>query len=130
VITLAFRPLHGESLVLVRGAYFRICADGTLRGPDNCITGVYADGIWEVACRQHRAFECGELVELRVTDCEGVQERLGPYDFVRASEGALFTRERCLGMHASRRFSDVPSVHWQEVAILQVTQPGARTRPG
>ncbi|HEY6484578.1 MAG TPA: hypothetical protein VIY54_13725 [Steroidobacteraceae bacterium] len=123
MITLVFRPVCGESLVLVRGTYFRICSDGTLRGPDNCITGSYSGGFWEVGCRLHRSFECGGLIRLRVTDGGGGQEHMGPYDFIRAAEGALFTRERCLGTHASRHLCATVGPVWREIAFLAAENP-------
>ena len=43
MIRLSFRALNGEAAILVRGAYFRICADGTLRGPANEVAGSYTD---------------------------------------------------------------------------------------
>lgn len=48
MIILTFRPVHGESPVSVRGAYFRICADCTLRGPDNAIAASYDKGLWQL----------------------------------------------------------------------------------
>ena len=45
VIALGFRALNGESVMLIRGAYFRIFADGTLRGPDNAVAASYTNGL-------------------------------------------------------------------------------------
>jgi hypothetical protein len=65
LITLTFRPLHGESPTLVRGLYFRICADGTLRGPDNAIAASYAGNRWRLGLRAFRSFECATPLYLR-----------------------------------------------------------------
>lgn len=46
---LTFRALSNDSVIFVRGTYFRIFADGTLRGPDNAVAARYADGLWHVA---------------------------------------------------------------------------------
>jgi hypothetical protein len=118
LIRLIFRPVHTESAVLVRGTYFRICADGTLRGPDNAVCAKYADGFWELAHRRHRAFECDGPVYLRLTKADGRRERIGPYDFVKAAEGAIFTRDSCLGVHDSNGKAAASVSLWQEIAFL------------
>ena len=118
MITLTFRPLHGEASTLARGVYFRICEDGTLRGPDNAVTARYADRRWSLGQRHYREFECSGPIYLRVTDREDNRERLGPFDFVRASEGALFTHQSCLGMHAPGGALDASTYLWREVALL------------
>jgi hypothetical protein len=101
MIILTFRPVRSEARTIVRGAYFRICADGTLRGPDNSVTANYANGIWKLAHRSHRSFECEGEVYLRVTDSEGRQQSAGPYQLVRFSQGIIFSGDVRLGAHAS-----------------------------
>lgn len=118
MITLTFRPLHGDTSTLARGAYFRICADGTLRGPDNAVTARYADRRWQLGQRHYREFECSGPIYLRVTDREDNRECLGPYDFVRAAEGALFTHQACLGMHSPGGNLESATYRWREVALL------------
>jgi hypothetical protein len=120
LITLTFRPAHGESSVLVRGMHFRICADATLRGPDNAVAARYSEHVWQLGPRQYRSFECGGPVYLRVTDGEGNRERMGPYDFLKAVDGALFTHDSCLGLHAVQ--AGVLATVWQEIALL--SEPG------
>ena len=118
MITLTFRPLQGEVATLARGAYFRICADGTLRGPDNEVAARYADRRWQLGQRHYREFECSGNIFLRVTDHEDQLERLGPYDYVRAAEGALFSRHVRLGTHSPGTSHEVATYHWREVALL------------
>lgn len=118
MIILTFRPLHGDSPVLVRGEYFRICEDGTLRGPHNDVVAAYADGIWRLRHREQRAFECSRPVYLRVTDAEDRREYIGPYEFVRVEDGALFTLDNCLGDYSRDRKSGCSPQLWREVAIL------------
>ena len=118
MITLTFRPVHGESPVLVRGMHFRICTDATLRGPDNAIAACYSKGFWQLGQRQHRAFECSGSIYLRVTNADGTRTHLGPYDFVKAAEGAIFTRDSCIGIHSSRTEADMSSDVWREIAFL------------
>jgi hypothetical protein len=114
--------MDSEPPILVRGTYFRICADGTLRGPDNAITALYVDGAWELAHRQHRAFDCGGPVYLRVTGADGRRQLSGPYDSVRAMDGAIFVQDRCLGAHAAGPKPVAPTVLLHEVAFLPDAQ--------
>ena len=119
MITLAFRPVSGELAVLIRGAYFRICADGTLRAPDNTVTANYADGIWSLGQRQHRILECREAVYLRVTHRNGSLESIGPYESLTVSGGAIFCDHTYLGAHAAHSEpACVASRIWREIAIL------------
>ncbi len=119
MITLAFRPVRSELVVLVRGAYFRICADGTLRAPDNSVTSHYADGVWLLGQRQHRTLECRQAVYLRVTDRHGNRESTGPYECLTVAGGAIFTDNTYLGAHApSGDRASLPSEIWREIAIL------------
>lgn len=118
MITLTFRPLSGESVILVRGAYFRICADGTLRGPDNAVTASYTDGLWQLGRRQHRMVECREPVYLRVTSSDGQRDCIGPYECLKVSGGAIFSNDTYLGAH-TRGESYLPvSDVWREIALL------------
>jgi hypothetical protein len=122
LITLIFRPVHGESPVSVRGAYFRICADATLRGPDNAIAASYSKGLWQLGRRQHRSFECSGPLYLRALNSFGRHERTGPYEFVKAIDGALFTHTDYLGAFALPSAA-VGSVElWREIAFLPAGQ--------
>jgi len=111
--------MRGEATVLVRGTYFRICADQTLRGPDNDVAASYSDHIWRLALREHRAFECDGPVYLRVRGRDGQCQRIGPYEFLRAAEGAIFTHEICLGMHVPRVESGPLPDLWEEIVLLR-----------
>ncbi len=118
MITLSFRPLNGESAILVRGIYFRICADGTLRGPDNAVTASYSDGLWQLGRRQHRMLECREPVYLRVTTSRGRRETVGPYECLKVAGGAIFSNDTYLGAH-TRADSCLPGTDiWKEIALL------------
>ena len=118
MITLTFRPLSSESVILVRGAYFRICADGTLRGPDNAVTASFTDGLWRLGRRQHRTVECREPVYLRVTTSDGQRECIGPYECLKMTGGAIFSNDTYLGAH-TRGESNLPQLGvWNEIALL------------
>ncbi len=118
MITLVFRPVLGESPVSVRGAYFRICADATLRGPDNAIAASYCKGLWQLGHRLHRSLECSGPLYLRVVNSRGKYERSGPYDFVKALEGGVFTHTDYLGAYALESAGIGASEPWREIAFL------------
>lgn len=118
MITLGFRALNGESVMLIRGVYFRICADGTLRGPDNAIAASYSDGLWRLGKKRHRMLECREAVYLRVISSDGQRECIGPYECLKAAGGNIFSNDTYLGAH-SRGESYLPEAEiWREVALL------------
>lgn len=118
MIVLTFRPLSSESAVTVRASYFRICADLTLRGPDNGVTASYADGLWQLRRRQHRAVECHEAIYLRVTTSDGRCECIGPYQDLSVTGGAIFSNNTYLGAH-TRGNSPLPGTDiWREIALL------------
>ncbi len=119
LITLTFRPVRSESPILVRGTYFRICADRTLRGPDNDVTASYANGVWQLGRRRNVSFECEGPVHLRVMGMDGLRVYIGPYAFIKAAEGAIFTHQGSLGLYAPRVESSSPVGDlWREVAFL------------
>jgi len=119
LIILSFRPLQSGSAVVVRGAHFRICADGTLRGPDNTVAARYVDRLWHLGQRRYMSFECTGAVYLRVTNRRGQRECIGPYASLRAADGAIFTEDNCLGVHAVRVEFGSESVDlWREVSFL------------
>lgn len=118
MITLTFRPVIGESPVSVRGTYFRICADATLRGPDNAIAASYSEGLWQLGRRRHRSFECSGAFYLRVMHWDGSYQRTGPYDFVKAVDGALFTQTDFLVSFAPAPHEVTPPQRWHEIALL------------
>lgn len=104
--------------MLVRGAYFRICADGTLRGPDNAVAASYTNGLWQLGGRRHRTLECREAVYLRVTTSDGQRECIGPYEGLRVTGGAIFSNDTYLGAH-TRGESYLPEAAiWREIALL------------
>jgi hypothetical protein len=118
LITLTFSPLSAGSQVLVRGAFFRICADSTLRGPESTLVATYAAHMWRLGLRKCREFHCNDSLYLRVTNPAGESERHGPYQFVRVAEGALFVNGTCLGSYSPKWNSEGTSDHWHEITLL------------
>ena len=119
MIILSFHPLKSGLAVIVRGAHFRICSDGTLRGPDNTTAAHYLDGLWHFGQRRYISFECAGPVYLRVTTNHGRRECTGPYASLRASAGAIFAHDSCLGVHVVRdQFGAEMAETWQEISFL------------
>jgi hypothetical protein len=118
LITLAFSPLSPGSQVLVRASFFRICADSTLRGPESTLVATYASHVWRLGVRRCREFQCNDMLFLRVRNAGGEQERLGPYQFVRAAEGALFASGKCLGIYSCKWNAENTAHRWDEVTLL------------
>ena len=118
MITLTFRPLASESVILVRGTYFRICADGTLRGPDNAVTASYTDGLWQLGRKRHRTLECRDAVYLRVTTSDGQRECIGPYECLKVTGGAIFSYDSYLGAHTRGELFWPGADVWREIALL------------
>jgi hypothetical protein len=110
--------MHGDSPILVRGMHFRICADATLRGPDNAVAASYSKRLWLLGSRRFRAFDCSGPVYLRVTNSDGSRGHLGPYSFIKAADGGIFTAESCLGLHATRAEAGLSPDVWREIAFL------------
>lgn len=105
--------------MVVRGAHFRICSDGTLRGPDNTVAAQFLERSWHLGQRCHASFECAGPVYLRITDCHGRRECTGPYPSIRAAHGAIFAEEHCLGIHtANAHFASDTGNVWQEVSFV------------
>jgi hypothetical protein len=103
--------------VLVRAAFFRICPDHTLRGPESSVVATYTAYGWQLGARKCREFEARGPVKLRAIASDGLTEHFGPFEIIRAGEGALFANGRCLGTYCGIRGSS-PSPEWREVALL------------
>lgn len=104
--------------VFVRAAFFKICADGTLRGPDGTLVATYTSLGWWFGTRNYREFEAVGPLFLRANCPDGRTERLGPYENVRAADGSLFTRTTCLGSFCANRLSSPGTAEWNEITLL------------
>lgn len=108
--------------MFARAAFFRICEDATLRGPDNSVAAVYANHSWLFGSRRFRSFECDGPVYLRTRTGSGDLASMGPYTFLREAEGALYTQDTCLGIYLPGREPDRSSVQWLEIALLSTAK--------
>jgi hypothetical protein len=125
LVTLTFNRASPHVPVTVRAAFFRICADSTLRAPDSSIVATYVAHKWRLGQRSCHEFHCSDPIYLRVTNQDGERERLGPFEFLRAAEGSLFTDGRCIGTHTPARAGVVQTDCWQEVTLLSVAAEAA-----
>jgi hypothetical protein len=119
---LTFSRVSSLGAVSVRAAFFRICADSTLRAPDSSVVATFSSRRWRLGKRGCDEFTCTGPVLLRIKRHDGVTERLGPYELVRAAEGALFTQGRCLGTHTVPGM-DSTNDSWEEITLLPATEP-------
>jgi hypothetical protein len=104
--------------VFVRGAFFRICMDRTLRGPEGSLIARYSAVGWQLGSRNCREFEALGPLLLRTHFPDGRREHLGPYEVVRAADGALFNRTHCLGIYCTNRAAAPGLPEWNEIAFL------------
>ena len=104
--------------MFVRGAFFRICSDGTLRGPEGSLIARYTALGWKLGARECREFEVIGPLFLRANFADGHRERLGPYEALRAADGALFDRAHCLGIFCTNRAVSPGIPEWREITIL------------
>lgn len=102
----------------VRGMHFRICSDATLRGPDNTVAAHYSKRLWLLGARRYRAIECNGPVYLRVMNSDGSRNQMGPYEFIKAAHGGIFTQDSCLGVYASFEETGMSPDQWREVTLL------------
>lgn len=116
MINLAFTS--SAAPMFVRGKFFRICSDGTLRGPESNVIARYSALGWLLAGRNCREFEATGPLFLRAYFADGRRVQLGPYPAVRAADGALFDRARCLGTFCINRAASPGIPEWKEVTIL------------
>jgi hypothetical protein len=117
LITLTFSPQAG-SQILVRAPFFRICPDATLRGPESSVVATYMARTWRLGARWCREFHCVDDLYLRVSPADGKQLLHGPYQYLRAAEGALFTGSTCLAIHSSEWNEESGGVRWNEITLL------------
>lgn len=118
MIRLTFLPAGSDAPALARAPYFRICADGTLRGPDNTIAAAHSDRSWVFGQRRYRSFECEGPVYVRTRAADGSLVRLGPYEFLREAQGALYTRDTFLGIYLPCMAPVGRNERRQEVTLL------------
>src|SRR6187455_733866 len=95
MLRLNFRSTRGDAPTRTVAAFFRFCADGTLRGPENFLVARCVGGTWSLSGRTHRELDCEGPVRLRLS--MGAHEapvELGPFAHVRTAAGMLYGDEQ------------------------------------
>ncbi len=100
-------------------SFVRFCADGSLRGPDNCVVAHCVDGLWQVGGRVHRELDCEGPVRVRITTRPGeASVHHGPFQSLRTIDGVLHAGESSLHIRMPGRGNgDDPRCH--EIAFLR-----------
>jgi len=99
MIRLNFRSVKGDAPTLTVATFFRFCADGTLRGPDNYLVARCVEGCWQVSGRIHRELDCEGPVRVRLTVGEHEPPvHLGPFAHLRTAGGMLYGDDACLNI--------------------------------
>jgi hypothetical protein len=97
VFRLHFRSLKGDLPTSMHAHCVRFGADGTLRGPDNCVIAHYLEGGWKLGGRIHRELECEGPVRLRlVRSGQQAPDYLGPFKHLHTTAGVLYADDACL----------------------------------
>lgn len=105
--------------VYARGAFFKICADSTLRGPEGSLIATYSPLGWKLGGRTYREFEATGPLLLRAYHLHGRgAEVTGPYELVRAGDGALFGNGHCLGVFCTNHARAPGIPEWSEITLL------------
>lgn len=114
--------MQGDAPTLAVATFFRFCADGTLRGPENYLVARCVDGGWTLSGRMHRELDCEGPVRLRYS--MGAAEApmsLGPFTHLRTAAGMLYGDDSCLNLFVPGRNPDVSAAR-HELTLLSATR--------
>ena len=104
MLRIAFRSLSGDAPTMMLASCLRFCADGTLRGADNCVVARSEEGCWKVGGKLHRDLDCDGPVRLRLmVPGRGTPIEIGPFPALRTNAGVFFTDTLCLNVLAPGR---------------------------
>jgi hypothetical protein len=99
MLRLNFRSITGDAPTLTVAAFFRFCADGTLRGPENYLVARCVEGIWQLSGRMHRELDCEGPVKVRFSPGGNqTPTLLGPFGHLRTAAGMLYGDDACLNI--------------------------------
>ena len=98
--------------------YLRFCADGTLRGPDNCVVARCVSGLWQIGGQVHRELDCEGPVQVRIRHCARTEPvNLGPFRRVHTLNGILFGNDTSLHVILPGR-NAAGAAHCEELTLL------------
>jgi hypothetical protein len=99
MLRLNFLTLRGDAPTLMIASCVRFFADGSLRGPDNCVIAQCLKGEWKVGGRMHREFECEGPVRVRLSlGSSQPSQLLGPFLQLQTRGGILYGDNACLNI--------------------------------
>jgi len=118
LLRVSFHAGQGDTPTLMLAPFVRFCADGSLRGPDNCVVAQCVDGLWQVGGRAHRELDCKGPVHVRITQHAGqAPVNRGPFQNLRTIGGVLHADETSLHVRMPGRGNGTdPNCH--EVTFL------------
>lgn len=118
LLTLTLRAVYGDSLVQLRAASFRFCADGTIRANGNSLAATRVDDCWRLGQRLFRDFECVGPVYLRARRTAAVaSQAFGPFALVRTAGALVYGDEACLDVKLPNPHHERAET-WHEVSLL------------
>jgi len=99
MLRLNFRSMTGDAPTLSVAPFFRFCADGTLRGPENYLVARCVEGFWQLSGRVHRELDCDGPVKVRYSRGAHLTPLLlGPFGHLRTAAGMLYGDDACLNI--------------------------------
>jgi hypothetical protein len=120
VLRLTFYACRGGDAVQARSLSFRLCADATLRGHDNSLAATRVDGVWFLARRAFKRFDCvGPVVLLVRRTPSDPPLSIGPFKMVRAGATLLWGDDELLWPRVPGWGAGVDTVH--EVAFVETS---------
>jgi hypothetical protein len=118
MLRVTFHAGIGESPSRMLAQCLRFCADGTLRGPDNCVVARYVEGFWHVGRSTHRELDCEGPVEVRIRhSAHDDPVHRGPFKRVHTASGILFGNDVSLHVILPGRNAD-GAAHCQELTLI------------
>lgn len=113
-----FHAGPGDAPTVMLATFVRFCADGSLRGSDNCVVAHCAEGLWHVGGRVHRELDCEGPVRVRVVTRPGdAPVQHGPFRHVRTVAGVLHADDCCMHVSMPGR-GEGPAARCHEIAFL------------
>ena len=107
MLRLNFHVGHADAPTVMLASFVRFCADGTLRGSDNCVIARCVEGLWQVGGRAHRELDCEGPIRVRVTSVANhAPVDHGPFRVVRTINGVLHADDASLHIVMPGRLAD------------------------
>ena len=118
MLRLNFHAGLGDPPTLMLATFVRFCADGCLRGPDNCMVAQCVEGLWQVGGRAHRELDCEGPVRVRIITRAGESPvQHGPFKHLRTIGGVLHADDCSLHVSMPGRASE-SAARCHEISFL------------